>query len=76
MKDYRFYYTEIPLPLAVMKDSLEIYFQEIEKLLPMEGIFEILETLFPLARKSVSTSQNEGFVENKFTIDGKSLNKK
>ena len=59
-----------------MKDSLEIYFQEIEKLLPMEGIFEILETLFPLARKSVSTSQNEGFVENKFTIDGKSLNKK
>ena len=59
-----------------MKDSLEIYFQEIEKLLPMEGIFEILETLFPLARKSVSISQNEGFVENKFTIDGKSLNKK
>ena len=46
-----------------MKDSLEIYFQEIEKLLPMEGIFKILETLFPLARKSVSTSQNEGFVE-------------
>ena len=33
-----------------MKDSLEIYFQEIEKLLPMEGIFKILETLFPLAR--------------------------
>ena len=59
-----------------MKDSLEIYFQEIEKLLPMEGIFKILETLFPLARKSVSTSQNEGFVENNFTIDGKSLNKK
>ena len=26
-----------------MKDSFEIYFQEMEKLLQMEGIFEILE---------------------------------
>ena len=54
---------ENPLPLAVIKDSFETYFQEMEKLLPMEGIFEILEKWFPLARKSVSTSQNEGFVE-------------
>ena len=44
------------LPLAVIKDSFKIYFQEMEKLLPMKGIFEILE-------KMVSTSQNEGFVE-------------
>ena len=46
------------MPLAVIKNSFKIYFQEVEKLLPMEGIFEILEqngfhypeNLFPLAR--------------------------
>ena len=32
-----------PLPLAVMKDSFKIYFQEMDKLFPMKGIFEILE---------------------------------
>ena len=33
-----------------------------EKLLPMEGIYQILEKWFPLAKKSVSNNQNEGFV--------------
>ena len=58
MKEYRLHETKNPLPLAVKKDSFEIYFQELEKLLPMEGIFEILEQnnfhqiedSFPLAR--------------------------
>ena len=36
MKEYRFHQTENPLPLAVIKDSFKIYFQETEKLLPME----------------------------------------
>ena len=56
-----------------MKDSLEIYFQEIEKLLPMEGIFEILETLFPLDRKSFSTSQNEVRLKTAFPLDKEKL---
>ena len=43
MKEYRFHLTVNPLPLAVIKDSSKIYFQEMEKLLPMEDIFEILE---------------------------------
>ena len=37
-------------------------------------IWDIEIKWFPLARKSVSTSQIEGFVENKFTLDGKSFN--
>ena len=43
MKEYHFYQTENLLLLAVIKDSSKIYFQEMEKLLPMDGIFEILE---------------------------------
>ena len=31
------------LPLAVIKDSFKIYFYEMEKLLPVERIFEELE---------------------------------
>ena len=58
MEEYRFHLTENPLPLAVIKDSFKIYFQEMEKLLPVEDIFEILEqngfhqpeNPFPLAR--------------------------
>ena len=42
MKEYRFHSKENLLPLAVIKESFKIYFQEMEKLLPMEGIFEIL----------------------------------
>ena len=42
MKEYNFYETENPLPLAVLKDSFKIYFHEMEKLL-MEGLFEKLE---------------------------------
>ena len=61
MKEYPFHLTENPLPLAVMKNSFKIYFQEMEKLLPMEEIFEILqengfhlsENPFPLARMKV-----------------------
>ena len=34
--------TENPLPLAVIKDTFKIYFQEMEKLLPMGVIFKIL----------------------------------
>ena len=34
--------TENPLPLAVIKDSFKIYFQEMEKLLLLNEIFEIL----------------------------------
>ena len=33
---------ENPLPLAVIKDTFKIYFQEMEKLLPMGVIFKIL----------------------------------
>ena len=43
MKEYRFHKTENLLPLAVVKDSFKLYFREMEKLLPMEEIFEILE---------------------------------
>ena len=34
--------TRNPLPIAVIKDSFKIYFQEMEKLLPLEGILKIL----------------------------------
>ena len=34
---------KILLPLAIIKDSLKIYFHEMEKLLPVEGLFEKLE---------------------------------
>ena len=43
MKEYRFHFTVNPLPPTVIKDSFRIYFQEMEKLLPMEDIFKILE---------------------------------
>ena len=33
---------ENPLPLAAIKDTFKIYFQEMEKLLPMGVIFKIL----------------------------------
>ena len=42
MKEYRFDQKENPLPLAVIKNSFKLYFQEIVKLLLMEGIFEML----------------------------------
>ena len=42
MKEYCLHEKENLLPLAVIKDSFKIYFQEMEKLLPMEGTFEIL----------------------------------
>ena len=47
MKEYRFHQKKKkkkknPLPLGVIEDSFKIYFQEMEKLLPMEEIFEIL----------------------------------
>ena len=43
MKEYHFHKTENSLPNTAIKDSLEIYFDEIEKLLPMEEKFEKLE---------------------------------
>ena len=43
IKEYRLHQTEDPLPLAVIKNSFKIYCQEMEKLLQMEGIFEIYE---------------------------------
>ena len=43
MKEYRPHGIESPLPLAVLKDSFRIYFHEMEKLLPLEWIFEELE---------------------------------
>ena len=43
MKEYRFHKIENLLALAVVKDSFKLYFREMEKLLPMEEIFEILE---------------------------------
>ena len=43
MKEYRFHQTENPLPPAVVKDSLKIYFHEMEKLLAVEGLFKKLE---------------------------------
>ena len=67
MKEYRFHQTKNPLPLAVTKDSFRIYLQEMEKLLPMEGIFEILEKWFPLARM-------KHLLKNNFAVDGKSFN--
>ena len=42
MKEYRLHQKENPLSLTVIKDSFKIYFQEMEKPLPMEGIFKIL----------------------------------
>ena len=64
MKEYRFHQTKTPLPLAVIKDSFRIYLQEMEKL---EGIFEILEKWFPLARM-------KHLLKNNFAVDGKSFN--
>ena len=62
------------MPLAVIKDSFKTYFEENEKLLPMEEIFEILaqngfhypENQFPLAR-------TKDLLKKKFTLDGKSF---
>ena len=55
------------MPLAVIKDSFKIYLKKKKKLLPMEGIFEILEKWFPLARM-------KDLLKNKFKVDGKSFN--
>ena len=75
MKEYRFHLKENPLPLAVRKDYFKIYFQEMEKLLQMEEIFEILaqngfhqpENQFPLARM-------KDLLKKRFLLDGKSFN--
>ena len=67
MKEYCFYQIKNPLTLAVIKDSFRIYFQEMEKLRPMEGIFEILGKWFPLARM-------KHLLKNNFAVDGKSFN--
>ena len=75
MKEHRFHLKENPLPMAVVKDSFKIYFQGMEKLLSMEGIFDILaqngfhqlENQFPLARM-------KDLLKNKLTLDGKSFN--
>ena len=56
------------------KDLFKIYFQEMEKMPPMERILEMLEqngfhqpeNQFPLARK-------KDLLKNKFTLDGKSF---
>ena len=74
MEEYCFHQKENLLPLAVIKDSLKTYFEENEKLLPMEEIFEILaqngfhypENQFPLAR-------TKDLLKKKFTLDGKSF---
>ena len=51
-----------PLPLTVIKDLFKIYIHEIEKLLPVERIFDKLEKKWlGLPRKSVFTSQNKEF---------------
>ena len=51
-----------PLPLTVIKDLFKIYIHEIEKLLPVERIFDKLEKRWlGLPRKSVFTSQNKEF---------------
>ena len=56
------------------KDLFKIYFQEMEKMPPMERILEMLEqngfhqqeNQFPLARK-------KDLLKNEFTLDGKSF---
>ena len=40
-----------PLLLAVIKDSFKIYFLEMEKLLPMAGLFEILKQMVSTIQK-------------------------
>ena len=61
MKEYSSHQTENPLPLALIKDSFKTYFHKMEKLL-RKGIRGIGTKWFPLVGKSVSTSQNKGFV--------------
>ena len=43
MQEYRSYWKDNSLPLAVIKDSFKIYFHQMEKLLPVEEILEELE---------------------------------
>ena len=57
-----------------MKNSFKIYFQEMEKMLPMKRYlgywkngFQQPENQFPLARM-------KDLLKNKFTVDGKSFN--
>ena len=47
------------MPLPVIKDLFKIYFQEMEKLVGTRDGTK----WFPLARKSISISQNEEFAE-------------
>ena len=55
--------TESPLPLAVIKDTFNIYFQEMKKTASNgRTIWDIQTKRFSLAIKSVSSAQNEGFV--------------
>ena len=55
--------TENPLPLAVIKDTFKIYFQEMKKTASNgRTIWDIQTKRFSLAIKSVSSAQNEGFV--------------
>ena len=56
MKEYRSHKTENPLPLAVIKDS-NIFPWDGKAASSRKDIWETGTKWFPLARKSVSTSQ-------------------
>ena len=75
MKEYRFDQKENPLPLAVIKNSFKLYFQEAVKLLLMEGIFEILaQNGFHQPENQLPLARIKDLLKNKFTLDGKGFN--
>ena len=61
------------MPLALITDLFKIYFHEMEKLLPIEGVFEQLEQNdgFHQPENQFSLARMKEFLENKFTVDGK-----
>ena len=55
MEEYRFHLIENPLPLAVIKDSFNIFPRDGKTASSGRYIWDIGTKWFPLARKSVST---------------------
>ena len=51
MKEYRSHQIENLFPLAVIRDWIKIYFLEMEKLLPVEMIFEKFERNAAISQK-------------------------
>ena len=57
-----------------MKNSVKIYFQEMEKMLPMKRYLRYWKNGFHQPENQFSLARMEDLLKNKFAVDGKSFN--